>query len=200
MACLQLLEGAQARVGVVRRVALVLAAVVPADQLDGFDAVAGAFLADLGQVDEAQAQLILGRVDVDLLPGVRLARPGGDGGRLHPGVAPALVDVDARPASRPGRPRARSGSGRASRRAGCRARARRRSGSPHPCRRWSCSPGTRASIELSVAGAQLAVPGHQLGARCVTRRRTAPACARASRMYGDIGAPAPWCEALDWVG
>ena len=53
MAFLQLVEGAQARVGVVGRVALVLPAVVPADQLDGLDAVAGALFADLRQVGEA---------------------------------------------------------------------------------------------------------------------------------------------------
>ena len=136
----ELLERPQARVRVVRRVALVLAAVVPADQLDGLDAVPGALLGHRGQVGEAQAQLVLGRVDVELLPGVRLARPGGDGGRFHPGVAPRSCRCRRRPASRPRRPRSPPASGRVFRRAGCRARARRRSGCARPGRRSTGRP------------------------------------------------------------
>ena len=90
---LQFCKGAQARIGIVRRVALVLAAVVPTDQLNGAHAVPGAFFANLHKIAEAHPQFVFGRVDVHLLPGMRLAGPIRGARRAHPGAAPAFVDV-----------------------------------------------------------------------------------------------------------
>ena len=73
----QLLPRAQPRVGIVRGVAAVLAADVPARHLERADAVLRALLADLRQLPERNAQLVLRRVELHLQPCVRLLRPAG---------------------------------------------------------------------------------------------------------------------------
>src|SRR5579859_1296954 len=77
------------------RVELVLPAMIPADELDRLDAVSGTILADQVQVREFHPELVFGRVDVDLLPGMRLAGPGRQRWGGHPRTAPAFVNIDA---------------------------------------------------------------------------------------------------------
>ncbi len=76
----------QKGVGIVARVVLVLAAVVPTDELDRLYTGFGTLSGDLGKVAEAVTSFAFGRVHLYLLPGMWVARPGRRTGAPHPGT------------------------------------------------------------------------------------------------------------------
>ena len=79
--------------GVVVGVAAILAAPVPADQVECPHPLLRALLAESHEVRVADPDVILRRVHPHLVPGVRLADPGGDPRPSHPPVAPPLVNI-----------------------------------------------------------------------------------------------------------
>src|ERR1039458_6761860 len=90
----QLLLGAEAWIGIMRGVAAILSAIVPPHKLNGLYSVLGTVAANLWQVLVAQTQIILRRINIELLPGMYMFRPGRSRRTLEPGVPPSLVSVD----------------------------------------------------------------------------------------------------------
>src|ERR1035437_3542195 len=80
----QLLSRSQPRIGVVRGVTAILAAIVPSHELNRLHPVLGAVAANPRQVLIAQAQIIFRRIDIELLPGMYLLYPGGRRRPLEP--------------------------------------------------------------------------------------------------------------------
>src|SRR5665213_3880560 len=93
---MQFLPSAQPRINVLRGITAVLSAVVPADQLDGADAVARAFFTIFNKVGIRNMIILLRRVDLQLLPGIHILDPIRNMRRLEPRRPPLLVAVNAR--------------------------------------------------------------------------------------------------------